>query len=53
LVLARKPFVGGPVKKILLVTLAVVAGVVAKKKMDDANKEQALWHEATDPVQKA
>jgi len=41
------------VKKILLVTLAVVAGVLAKKKIDDANKEQALWHEATDPVHKA
>ena len=40
-------------KKLVLVTLVVVAGVVAKKKMDDANKEQALWHEATDPVHKA
>jgi hypothetical protein len=38
------------VKKILLLALAVGAGVFAKKKMDDASKEQALWHEATDPV---
>jgi hypothetical protein len=41
------------VKKILLLALAVGAGVFAKKKMDDANKEQALWHEATDPVHRA
>lgn len=40
-------------KKILLVALAVVVGVLAKKKMDDSNKEQALWHEATDPVHRA
>ena len=40
-------------KKILLVLLAAAAGVFAKKKMDSANQEQALWHEATDPVGKA
>ncbi len=40
-------------KKILLVLLAAAAGVFAKKKMDASNQEQALWHEATDPVGKA
>ncbi len=40
-------------KKILLVVLAVLAGAAAKKKMDSANQEQALWHEATDHVTKA
>lgn len=40
-------------KKLLLVGLAVAAGALAKKKMDDAGKEQALWHEATDPVKPA
>ena len=40
-------------KKLLLVALAVAAGAFAKKKMDAANKEQALWHEATDTVEKA
>jgi hypothetical protein len=40
-------------KKLLLITLAVAAGVFAKKKIDAGNQEQALWHEATDPVGKA
>ncbi|MDQ6642017.1 MAG: DLW-39 family protein [Actinomycetota bacterium] len=40
-------------KKILLVVLAAAAGIFAKKRMDAANKEQALWHEATDNVNKA
>ncbi len=40
-------------KKLLLVALAVAAGAFAKKKMDAASSEQALWHEATDPVKKA
>jgi hypothetical protein len=40
-------------KKILLVVLAAAAGVFAKRRMDAANKEQALWHEATDNVDRA
>ena len=40
-------------KKLLLVGLAIAAGAFAKKKLDAANTEQALWHEATDPVAKA
>jgi hypothetical protein len=35
------------------VLAAAVAGAVIKKKMDAANNEQALWHEATDPVAKS
>lgn len=37
-------------KKILLITLALAAGVVAKKRIDTANEEQSLWREATDAV---
>ena len=37
-------------KKLILVALAAIAGVVAKKKMAASEHEQALWHEATDPV---
>ncbi len=40
-------------KKLLLVLAAAVAGAVVKKRIDAANQEQALWHEATDPVSKA
>lgn len=40
-------------KKIVLLALAAVGAVVAKKKMDDTRHEQDLWREATDPVQKA
>ena len=29
------------------------AGVFAKKKMDASRNEQALWQQATDPVDKA
>ncbi len=40
-------------KKLLLVALAAVGALVAKKKMDEGKHEQALWAEATDPVEKA
>jgi hypothetical protein len=40
-------------KKLLLVALAAAAAVFAKKKMDASNKEQALWQQATDTVDKA
>jgi hypothetical protein len=40
-------------KKLLLVLLAVVAGVFAKKKIEQSRSEQALWAEATDNVDKS
>jgi len=40
-------------KKFLLLVMAVAAGVFAKKKMDASRNEQALWQQATDPVDKA
>ena len=40
-------------KKILFVALAAVAGVFIKKKIDEGRDEQALWQQATDPVEKA
>lgn len=40
-------------KKLILIALAGVAGVLAKKKMDASSHEQALWQEATDPVGKS
>jgi hypothetical protein len=40
-------------KKLVLLALAVAAGVFAKKKMDQSRHEQALWQQATDPVEKA
>ncbi len=40
-------------KKLLLVALAVAGGVFVKKKMDQGKSEQALWQQATDPVDKA
>ena len=40
-------------KKLLLVALAAVGAVVAKKKLDEGKNEQALWAEATDTVEKA
>ncbi|GAB2867970.1 DLW-39 family protein [Nocardioides pacificus] len=39
-------------KKLLLVLLAALGAVMAKKKLDDGKREQALWAEATDPVAK-
>ena len=40
-------------KKLLLVAIAAVGAVAAKKKMDQGKQEQALWREATDNVDKA
>lgn len=40
-------------KKILLVVLAAAGAVVAKKKYDESQAEQALWAEATDPVRRS
>ena len=40
-------------KKILLVLLAAGGAAFAKKKMEAGKHEQALWAEATDPVEKA
>jgi hypothetical protein len=42
-----------PVKKILLLGLAVAGAVLAKKKLDEGKHEQALWAAATDPVDPA
>ena len=39
-------------KKFLFLVAAVAAGVFAKKKMDESRNEQALWQQATDPVEK-
>ncbi len=40
-------------KKFLFVVVAVVGGVFVKKKIDAGRNEQALWQQATDPVEKA
>ena len=40
-------------KKILLVAVAAAGAVFAKKKIDEGKQEQALWQQATDPVEKA
>jgi hypothetical protein len=40
-------------KKILLLALAAVGAVIAKKKLEESKAEQALWAEATDNVDKA
>jgi hypothetical protein len=40
-------------KKLLLLVAAVAGGVFVKKKMDASRNEQALWQQATDPVDKA
>ena len=40
-------------KKVLLLVAAVVGGVLVKKKIDAGREEQALWQQATDPVDKA
>lgn len=40
-------------KKILFLLLLVGAAFVAKRKLDEGKKEQALWAEATDPVSRA
>ena len=40
-------------KKILLLAIAAVGAVLAKKKIDQGKQEQALWQQATDTVDKA
>jgi hypothetical protein len=40
-------------KKILLVAIAAAGAVFAKKKIDEGKKEQALWQQATDNVDRA
>ena len=40
-------------KKILIVAVAAAGAVFAKKKIDEGKKEQALWQQATDNVDKA
>jgi hypothetical protein len=40
-------------KKILIVALAAAGAVFAKKKLDQGKREQALWQQATDNVDKA
>ena len=37
-------------KKLLLVALAAAGAALAKKKIDEGKREQALWKQATDPV---
>ncbi|VXC42292.1 DLW-39 family protein [Nocardioides sp. AX2bis] len=39
-------------KKVVLVVLAAAGAVVAKRKYDEGQAEQALWAEATDPVER-
>ncbi|GAB3261357.1 hypothetical protein GCM10027425_24730 [Alteromonas gracilis] len=41
------------VKKLLFVVGAAVVGSLVKKKIDAGHAEQALWQEATDPVQRS
>ena len=38
-------------KKLVLLALAAGAAVVAKKKLDQGKREQALWQQATDTVE--
>jgi len=37
-------------KKVLLLLAAGAGAVLAKRKLDESRTEQALWAEATDPV---
>ena len=37
-------------KKIILIALAAAGVLFAKKKIDEGHREQALWAEATDRV---
>ena len=41
------------VKKLLLIALAAVGVVYAKKKIDEGKAEQALWAEATDAFKRS
>jgi hypothetical protein len=38
------------VKKIVMVLLAVGGALVARRKLEESKAEQALWAQATDPV---
>lgn len=40
-------------KKLMLIALAVAGAVFANKKLKAGQEEQALWAEATDPVDRA
>lgn len=40
-------------KKIVLLLLAAGGAVFVKRKLDEGKKEQALWAEATDPVERS
>jgi hypothetical protein len=40
-------------KKILLIAIVAAIALVAKKKLDAGQREQALWAEATDRVDEA
>ena len=41
------------VKTVLLVVVAAVGAVIAKRKIDEGRAEQALWAEATDSVKRS
>jgi hypothetical protein len=38
------------VKKIVMVLLAIGGALVARRKLEESKAEQALWAQATDPV---
>ena len=40
-------------KKLLLLALAAAGVLFAKKKLDESQREQALWAEATDNVSRS
>jgi len=40
-------------KKIVLLALLIGGALLAKRKLDEGKKEQALWAEATDSVSRA
>lgn len=40
-------------KKLLVLAFAAVAGAFAKRKIDQGAREQALWQQATDPVDRS
>ena len=40
-------------KKLLLLALSAAGAIIAKKKIDGAKAEQALWAESTDAVKRS
>ena len=40
-------------KKFLVLALLAGGAVFAKRRLDEGKKEQALWAEATDPVERS